>query len=105
MRAAAGVATDDSRSARPGAAARPRGYNAVMALTCNIDSRGRVARLIWGLLFLLIGVGAALLWAWGSGSWVRWGVSIVCLLSGAFAVFEARKGWCAVRAMGIRTPV
>jgi hypothetical protein len=76
-----------------------------MPLTCNIDSRGRVARLIWGLLFLLIGVGLALLWAWGSGSWVRWAISIVCVLSGAFAVFEARKGWCAVRAMGIRTPM
>ena len=76
-----------------------------MPLTCNIDIRGRVARLIWGLLFLLIGVGLALLWAWGSGSWLRWGVSIVCVLSGAFAIFEARKGWCAVRAMGIRTPM
>jgi len=27
------------------------------------------------------------------------------VLSGAVALFEARKGWCAVRAMGIRTPM
>ena len=27
------------------------------------------------------------------------------LAGGAFAVFEARAGWCAVRAMGFRTPL
>ena len=24
---------------------------------------------------------------------------------GAFAIFEARKGWCIVRAIGIKTPL
>jgi len=31
-----------------------------------------------------------------------WGFGAIA--SGAFAVFEAIKGWCAIRAMGIRTP-
>ena len=74
-------------------------------LACNIDSRGKVARLIWGILCLLAGLGLMLLWARGSGSWVRWAVSAVCLLAGAFGIFEARAGWCAVRAMGIKTPL
>lgn len=26
-------------------------------------------------------------------------------LGGAFAIYEARAGWCVVRAMGIRTPL
>jgi len=76
-----------------------------MALTCNIDSRGKVARLVWGVLLVVGGVALAGLWAWGSGSWVRWAASAVCVLGGAFAVFEARAGWCAIRAMGIRTPL
>jgi len=27
------------------------------------------------------------------------------VLGGAFAIFEARAGWCALRAMGIKTPL
>jgi hypothetical protein len=27
------------------------------------------------------------------------------MLGGAFAIFEARAGWCALRAMGIKTPL
>lgn len=76
-----------------------------MGLTCNIDSRGKVARLIWGVLLVAAGVALAVLWAWGTGSWVRWAVSIGCVLGGAFAVFEARAGWCVMRAMGIKTPM
>lgn len=80
-----------------------RGYNAPMPLTCNIDSRGKAARLIYGIILLLIGIGLAWLWAAGSGSAVRWIVAAVCLISGSFAIFEARAGWCVVRAMGIKT--
>ena len=27
------------------------------------------------------------------------------IFGGAFAIFEARKGWCIVRAVGIKTPL
>ena len=65
---------------------------------CNIDRRGRLFRGILGLLFLGAG-----LWLvigtdhdfWGSGA----------IAAGAFALFEAIRGWCAIRAMGIGTPI
>ena len=76
-----------------------------MALTCNINGRGRVARLVWGLLLVVIGGVLLLGWAWGADSWLRWVVSILILLAGAFAVFEARAGWCVIRAMGMKTPI
>lgn len=73
-----------------------------MALKCNIDARGKLARLIWGLLCLLAGVLLAF-WAIPSGGWVAWTVSLAVTAFGAFALFEARAGWCVVRAMGFRT--
>ena len=74
-----------------------------MALTCNIDSKGKAVRLIYGVILLLIGVGLMIWWAWGTGSALRWAVAGACVAMGAFAVFEARAGWCVVRAMGFKT--
>jgi hypothetical protein len=76
-----------------------------MPLTCNIDSRGKAARLIYGIILLLIGAALVGFWALHSGSTVRWIVTIACLACGAFSVFEARAGWCVVRAMGFKTPM
>ena len=76
-----------------------------MPLTCNIDSRGKRARLVYGILMILIGLALTIFWAYGSGSGVRWTVAAGCVLAGVFGIFEARAGWCAVRAMGIRTPM
>ena len=75
-------------------------------MQCNIDAKGRAVRLVWGgmlvLCSLLLGVLAVVgvLVGW----WV-WALAGVLLVGGAFAVFEARKGWCLLRAMGIRTPM
>ena len=75
-----------------------------MALQCNIDSRGKAVRLLGGLLFTLAGIGAILFWALPAGDGVaRWVVSLSLLFGGAFMLFEARAGWCAVRAMGFKT--
>jgi len=75
-------------------------------LQCNLDAKGQAVRLIWGLL-MLVGAGAmaglvlgGVLAGWGW--WVGVGVLV---LAGGFGVFEARAGWCAVRAMGFKTPV
>lgn len=74
-----------------------------MPLTCNIDAKGKLARLIYGLLMILLGLALVWLWAWDSHSVLRWGVAVLCLLAGAFGIFEARAGWCVVRAMGFHT--
>ena len=76
-----------------------------MPLPCNIDARGKRARLIYGLVLLALGVALMILWAVPAGTFWAWAVTVACLLGGAFAVFEARAGWCAVRAMGFKTPV
>jgi uncharacterized membrane protein HdeD (DUF308 family) len=76
-----------------------------MPLACNIDARGRALRLIGGVLVLLAGL--ALLWfrARPAGSALAWVVTVLLLLSGAFMIFEARAGWCVIRAAGFRTRV
>lgn len=80
-----------------------------MALSCNIDRRGRLARLLYGL-GMLVG-GLILLWQWAipaatpAAMLVSWFVTICVTVAGLFAVFEARAGWCVMRAMGFRTPM
>lgn len=64
----------------------------------NIGKAGRVLRLVIGLLLL----GAACL-----AGWLDWPLPLVLGLAvgGAFAVFEAKAGWCAARACGIKTRI
>lgn len=61
----------------------------------NIDRFGRRARGIVGILLVLAGIGL--------GIWVRWWLGAIVFLSGAFALFEAARGWCFLRACGIKT--
>ena len=75
-----------------------------MALQCNIDAKGKLIRLIYGVAFVLFGVVLIFTWALRGGGAVAWLVSLVAILGGAFAIFESRRGWCAIRAMGIETP-
>jgi hypothetical protein len=76
-----------------------------MALRCNIDSRGRVARLIYGIIMVLAAAVVLLVWALPTGSVWSWVVTASLAAAGAFGMFEARAGWCAVRAMGFKTPM
>jgi hypothetical protein len=76
-----------------------------MPLRCNIDSRGRAARLVYGLLLLAAAIAMLLLWALPRGTVLSWIVTAAATVAGGFAVFEARAGWCVVRAMGFRTPL
>ncbi len=75
-----------------------------MALVCNIDARGAFARRIWGTANLLLAALAAIL-AWWLATWWLWIIAAVCTVGGLFALYEARKKWCVVRAMGIKTPM
>jgi hypothetical protein len=76
-----------------------------MALQCNIDSRGKVARFIYGVVLLFAGCALIWFWAWNSQSIMRWALSIACGSMGAFSIFEARAGWCVIRAIGMKTPM
>jgi hypothetical protein len=60
----------------------------------NIDNQGRLVR---GLAALGLFVGA---WfAFGVATWL----GIVFVVSGGFVLFEALRGWCLMRACGIKT--
>jgi hypothetical protein len=65
-------------------------------LAPNIDAKGRKVRAILGSLTLLAGVAV--------GFWdLR--VGIVAGIGGVFMLFEASRGWCVVRACGIKTKI
>ena len=75
-----------------------------MNFACNIDQRGRKARLTTGLIVDLCGAGLivagirlGLVWLIVVGAFAS--------LSGSFIIFEGARGWCALRAMGIKTPM
>ena len=75
-------------------------------LECNIDARGRAARLRLGMT----GVGAGLVLAptfyvTGVDLGLVWLIPLGAIGGGGFAIFESWAGWCIVRAMGFRTPV
>ena len=74
-------------------------------MTCNLDSRGKAARLIYGIILGAIGALLGIFWALPHGGILPWSVSIVCILMGGLAIFEARAGWCVIRAMGFKTPM
>ena len=80
-------------------------YTCAMPLTCNIDARGKAVRLVYGILLVLAGFALVYWLAWNSASVLRWFLAISCIVGGAFAIFEARAGWCVMRAMGFKTPL
>lgn len=61
----------------------------------NIDGKGRFARAVWGTVVIGLGVFAGL----GFDPWL--GGALV--LFGGFAWCETARGWCVMRACGIKT--
>ena len=61
----------------------------------NLDRHGRMARGVIGALCLIAGIIVA-------GDFVLW-VGLIFVAAGLFAIFESLRGWCLVRACGIRT--
>ena len=76
-----------------------------MSLTCNIDARGKAARLRFGIGAFIIGLVLLVAWASPTATVLAWGITGGVLLAAGFSIFEARAGWCVVRAMGFRTPI
>ncbi len=74
-------------------------------MQCNIDQKGRVARIITGAL--TDAAGAGLVAAWFLEILPQWALfaGIGAMIGGTFSLFEGLKGWCIVRAMGFKTPM
>jgi len=62
-------------------------------------------RFVMGVVLTIAGVVMGVFWAVPVGGWVPWTVSVAVFVSGLFGLFEARAGWCALRAMGFKTRV
>jgi hypothetical protein len=62
----------------------------------NIDNKGRLIRGIGALALL---VGAAI--GFSVSAWL----GLALMASGVFVAFEALRGWCALRACGIKTKI
>ncbi|HVM59295.1 MAG TPA: hypothetical protein VMV72_00375 [Verrucomicrobiae bacterium] len=75
-----------------------------MKLACNIDPRGRKARLISGAVVNLCGL-ALIITGVLDKSTMLLVVGIFLDLVGSFMVFEGARGWCALRALGVKTPM
>ena len=77
-----------------------------MALECNIDARGKAVRMKLGIRLVIISIIIAALTYFGiipsSFGWTLAGGSFV---GGAFTIWEARMGWCVLRATGFKTKI
>ncbi len=73
---------------------------------CNIDARGKASAPALGALCALaaLGVLLAIILGWLINPW-WWALFAASAGFSALGFYEGRKGWCVVRAMGIRTPV
>jgi hypothetical protein len=60
----------------------------------NIGRGGRIARAVWGAALIAVGLLIS-----GSHPWACVGL----VAFGVFALYEAARGWCVVRACGIKT--
>jgi uncharacterized membrane protein len=75
-----------------------------MKIACNIDGRGRRARVIGGVIVDLCG--AALIVTGITGrSKILLVAGVLLVVIGSFMIFEGARGWCALRALGIKTPM
>ena len=77
-----------------------------MAFECNIDARGKVARLKLGIRLLVLGlILCALTLFEVLPTTLGWVITGCAITSGAFTMWEARIGWCVIRAMGFKTNI
>ena len=79
----------------------------IMVFECNIDARGKAYRLKLGIMGVTVGlVLAAVFYLAGIEFQRVLGIIPMAIIGGgAFSIFEARTGWCVIRALGFRTPL
>jgi len=81
-------------------------FEAFVALECNIDARGKAYRLRIGIIAITMGIILAIFpFSYFVGFSIHWIIPAGVIFGGAFAIFEARAGWCVARAIGFRTPL
>ncbi len=71
-------------------------------MQCNIDQRGRKARMVAGAVVDGVGAVMILVGAWRTEVWLIVAGAVVSA-AGLFMIFEGVKGWCVARAMGFKT--
>jgi hypothetical protein len=77
-----------------------------MALECNIDARGKAVRMKLGIRLVILSLILAALTYFGIiPATLGWFVAAASFAGGAFTIWESRKGWCVVRAMGFKTKI
>jgi len=75
-------------------------------MQCNIDAKGKAVRMISGIVVTILSVIVLVLCAFAVlESWIACAIGGLLLACGVFQIFEAKAGWCIVRAMGFKTPV
>jgi len=60
----------------------------------NIDRRGRIIRGVLGAVLVLTGLILSI-----RGRWI----CMFMVVAGAFMLYEAARGWCIMRACGVKT--
>ena len=74
-------------------------------MKCNIDAKGRAVRKVTGLLCCVLSIVLMTLAFILSGAfWPLFAAGLSLLAAGLFQIYESRRGWCALRAAGIKTP-
>ena len=73
-------------------------------MQCNIDQRGRKARIVVGAMWDTIGAIIILTGVLRHQTDYIVGGAVVSL-GGLFMIFEGVKGWCVVRALGFKTRI
>lgn len=77
-----------------------------MAFECNIGARGKAVRMKLGIRLVIISIIiAALTYFEIIPTTLGWLATAASFGGGAFTIWEARMGWCAIRAMGFKTKI
>ena len=76
-----------------------------MERKCNIDAKGKLFRFTVGMFSVISGI--VIISLFNLNIFISEEIllmGIFSIIGGLFAIWEAREGWCIVRAIGIRTP-
>tara|TARA_B100000925_G_C22010184_1_gene475866 strand:+ start:6565 stop:6792 length:228 start_codon:yes stop_codon:yes gene_type:complete len=75
-------------------------------MECNIGAKGKAVRMRLGILAVLGAISLAGIILSGLIEGTFWWLAAGgTAFGGAFAIFEAKAGWCIVRALGFKTPL
>ena len=75
-------------------------------MQCNIGDKGKAVRLRLGLMALASALALTAVVLTGFLEGVIWWYAVTAIaFGGLFTIWEARAGWCIVRAMGFKTPL